>query len=260
MRLAEAEIAREARRVLRRLAAPRMALFKRQGDYAVARGRPSAAASRLSLGEDFAAAFLSAGWIMPDGPERFLLSAEGRAFLVRSFGGEDRFAEQHREMQTQSLGEEEGGRAVKVNLAESPLARLKSRELVDAVRFAAGERLRRDFTLGQLTPRMGVDYSAPIAAGGARGTGAETLSDIALAARQRLSRAMAAMGPGLSDLAFDVCCDLQALERAEARRGWSRHAGRVVLLLALERLAAHYGMTMTAPSRSRLRAQSFEAG
>jgi hypothetical protein len=236
-----------------------MALFRREHDFAVARGRPAAAASRLALGADFAAAFLRAGWIVADGPDRFVLSQEGRAFLVRSFGGEDRFAEQHRLTEIRTLDDEEGGRAVKVNLAESPLARLKARELIDATRFAAGEKLRRDFTLGQLTPRMGVDYSAPIVAGGARGPGADSISDIAVAARQRLSRALAAMGPGLSDLAFDVCCDLQALERAEARRGWSRHSGRVVLLLALERLAAHYGMTTNAPARARMRAWSLDA-
>jgi hypothetical protein len=253
-RLAEEEIAREARRVLRRLAAPRMALFRRQQDYAVARSRISASASRLALGSDFAAAFLRAGWIAPDGAERFILSGEGRAFLVRSFGGEDRFAEQHRVIETRKLSDEEGGRQVKVNLAESPLARLKARGLIDATRFAAGEKLRRDFTLAQLTPRLGVDYSAPIVTGGA-----DTIGDFALAARQRLSRALTAMGPGLCDLAFDVCCDLQALERAEARRSWSRHSGRVVLLLALERLASHYGMTITGPPHGRIRAWSAEA-
>jgi hypothetical protein len=254
MRLAEEEIAREARRVLRRLAAPRMALFERapHKDFAVARSLAAAAGSRLAAGADFAAAFARAGWIAPDGPGRFVLSDEGRAFLVRSFGGEDRFADQHRDMQTRMLAEE-GGRAVKVNLAESPLSRLRARDLIDATRFAAGEKLRRDFTLAQLTPRLGVDYSAPVASGGGRGTAADNISDIAIAARQRLSRALKALGPGLSDLAFEVCCDLQALERAEARRGWSRHSARVVLLLALERLAAHYGMAVTA-ARAPIRA------
>jgi hypothetical protein len=126
---------------------------------------------------------------------------------------------------------------------ESPLARLGSRGLVDAVQFAAGEKLRRDYTLAQLTPRMGVDLSAPVVSGGARADGADSISDIAVAARQRFSRAMAAAGPGLGDIAFDVCCDLQSLERAESRRGWAARAGRVVLALALDRLAAHYGMT-----------------
>jgi len=257
-RLSEEEIAREARRVLRRLASPRAALFARphatgSGDFAVARSAAAAAGSRLAAAAPFVEAFLRAGWIMAEGPDRFRLSPEGRAFLVRSFGGEDRFAAQHREMETQALDAAEGGRAVRVNVGESPLARLKSRGLIDAAQFAAGEKLRRDFTLAQLAPRMGVDLSATVVSGGARGAGADTVSDIAVAARQRFSRAMAAAGPGLSDLAFEVCCDLKALEGAEERRGWSKRSARVVLMLALDRLAAHYGMTMVrthAPIRS----------
>jgi hypothetical protein len=237
-RLADAEIEREARRVLRRLAGTRALLFARKEDYAVARSAVAAAGSRLALAAPFVEAFARAGWIVADGPGRFVLAAEGRAFLVRSFGGEDRFAAQHREMEASEID----GRAVKVNVGESPLARLASRGLVDGVPFAAGEKLRRDYTLAQLAPRMGVDLTAPVVSGSSRGHGADSISDIAVAARQRLSRAMAAMGPGLSDLAFEVCCDLQSLERAEARRGWARRSGRVVLVLALDRLAAHYGM------------------
>ena len=190
-RLAEAEIAREARRVLRRLGSPRAALFASGNGFAVARSATAAAGSRLTTHAAFVEAFLRAGWIVSDGPGRFLLAEAGRAFLVRSFGGEDRFAEQHREM----TAREEGGRALRVNLAESPLARLKGRGLIDGTQFAAGERLRRDYTLAQLSPRMGVDLSRPVVSG-SRGAGADTLSDIAVAARQRFSRAMAAAGPG----------------------------------------------------------------
>jgi len=181
------------------------------------------------------------------------VAATGRAFLIRSFGGEDRFAAQHREMTTS----QEGGRAVRVNLAESPLTRLKSRGLIDATQFAAGEKLRRDFTLAQLSPRLGVDLSAPVVSGGARGASHDSISDIAVAARQRFSRALAAAGPGLSDLAHEVCCELVSLESAEARRGWSRRSARVVLMLALDRLAAHYGMTVV-NRRAPIRAWSAE--
>jgi len=251
-----AAIEREARRVLRRLAGGRAALFARGNDFAVARNAATSAGSRLAAGPAFVAAFARAGWIVADGPGRFRLAEEGRAFLVRSFGGEDRFAAQHREMETRALAQE-GGRAVKVNVGESPLARLNSRGLVDGVQFAAGERLRRDYTLAQLTPRMGVDLSAPVVSGGSRPQSADSISDIAVAARQRFSRALAAAGPGLSDLAFEVCCDLQSLDRAEAQRGWAKRAGRVVLMLALDRLAAHYGMT-TVRRRAPIRAWSLE--
>ena len=138
-------------------------------------------------------------------------------------------------------------RLVLVNAGESPLARLKLRGLVDPTQFAAGERLRRDFTLAQMTPRMGVNWEAPVVSGG-RGAGADHQSDIAVAARQRLNRALVALGPGLSDLAFDICCHLKTLEEAERGRGWAQRAARVVLKIALDRLAAHYGMGVTRSS------------
>ena len=67
---------------------------------------------------------------------------------------------------------------------------------------------------------------------------------------QRFSRAMQAVGPDLADLLFDICCHLSTLEHAETRRSWSRRSGRVVLGIALDRLADHYGLRMTAPRRS----------
>lgn len=242
-RLTEEEVAREGRRVLRRLAGPRQFLLARdKGDYAVARGPAGLAASRLTVADDFVREFLRADWIAAAGADRYVIAAAGIAFLERSFGGADGFAAQHRLMQAAEIdGDGQGARIVQINAGESPLARLKLRGLVDGLQFAAGERLRRDFTLAQLTPRMGVNLSAPVVSGG-RGFGADNASDIAMAARQRLNRAMTAMGPGLGDLAFDICCHLMALERAETGRNWSRRSGRVVLKIALDRLAGHYGM------------------
>lgn len=262
-RRTEEEIAREARRVLRRLALPRQFLLARAqgksgGDYAVARAPSSVAASRLTVSADLVGEFLRAGWIAAAGADRYVIAEVGLAFIARSFGGPDGFAAQHRLMQAQETQTGDGGtRIVQVNAGESPLARLQARGLVDGLHFAAGEKLRRDFTLAQLTPRMGVNLSAPVVSGG-RGVGADTASDIAVAARQRLNRAMAAMGPGLSDLAFDVCCHLVPLERAEAGRSWSKRSGRVVLKLALDRLAGHYGLGVVA-RKSAIRAWNAES-
>ena len=121
-----------------------------------------------------------------------------------------------------------------------------------AVQFAAGERLRRDFTLAQLTPRMGVNWEAPVVSG-SRGAGADNISDIAMAARQRLNRALAAAGPELSDLLFDVCCHLATAGSGGNGAGWAQALGRVVLMIALDRLAAHYGFDVvrrSAPIRA----------
>lgn len=239
----EQEVEREARRILRKLGRPRQALLARHdGGFAVARGSSAVAASRLIVTGEIVAAFCVRGWIVPDGPGRYVIAEAGAAFLARSFGGADGFAAQHRLMEEKEIGAGKSLRQVCVNAGESPLARLKFRGLVDATEFAAGEKLRRDFTLAQLTPRMGVDLNRVVVGGGVRG---ENVSDIALAARQRFNNALAAVGPELSDLLFDVCCHLMALESAEAARGWAKRSGRVVLRIALGRLAMHYGLNMT---------------
>ena len=227
--IAQGQLEQEARRVLRRLCVPRAALFARGDAFVVGRS----GTGRVSVAADMVQAFAARHWIMPDGAGRYVLAEAGRDFVVRHEGG---FADQHRDMQDAALD----GKVVKINTAESPLARLKARELVNGMQFAAGERLRRDFTLSQLTPRMGVNWEAPVVSG-SRGAGADSISDVAIAARQRLNKALAAVGPGLSDLAFDVCCHLKALEAVENARGWARRSARVVLAIALDRLASHYG-------------------
>ena len=226
--IAEAQLQQEARRVLRRLCVVRSDLFARGDVFVVGRS----AAGRVSVAADMVRAFAQRHWIVSDGTGRYVIAEAGRALLAREQG----FAAQHRDMQDAPLE----GQVVKINSCESPLARLKARGLVDGTQLAAGEKLRRDFTLSQLTPRMGVNWDAPVVSG-SRGAGADSISDIAMAARQRLSKALVAVGPGLSDLLFDVCCHLKAMEAVENERDWARRSGRVVLKIALDRLASHYG-------------------
>ncbi len=69
---------------------------------------------------------------------------------------------------------------------------------------------------------------------------------------------MEAVGPPLNDLLFDVCCALLGLEEAERAFGWPSRAAKVVLGLALDRLALHYGLVVTAPARARMRSWRIE--
>lgn len=254
--IGEQELQREARRVLRRLLAEDT-LLAREGDgwFVVQRnGRP--APPRLRASPDIVAGFRTRDWIAPRGttPESFALSAAGAGWYLRTLADGDPFAAQHQLRVRRVIVDAEGiERDVTANEAESPLTRLRARRLIDATQCEAGERLRRDFTLAQLAPRLGVDLSAPIVLGRRGAPRSETLSDTVLAAKQRFSHAMRSVGPGLSDLLFDVCCNLIGLEDAERTFGWPSRAGRVVLTIALDRLALHYGMAVTGPQHAPIR-------
>ncbi len=171
----------------------------------------------------------------------------------------DRFARQH-QLRARRTIIGPGGKEtnVTINEAESPLARLRLRKFIDAVQFDAGERLRRDFTLAAIAPRMAIDLTAPIIVN-TRGQKREALlSDTILAAKQRFTAAMRAAGPGLNDLLFDVCCHLRGLEEAEKAKGWPVRSAKVVLGIGLDRLADHYGLRIR--GRARLRAWQMEDG
>lgn len=139
--------------------------------------------------------------------------------------------------------------ALLVNECESPLAWLARRKdangrpMIDAAQFAAGERLRADFTRAAMTPRIGANLSSPVAHG-RRGGGDSGMhfSELVLAAKERLDLALDAVGPEFSGLLLDVCCFLKGLETVEHERGWPRRTSKIVLGLALDRLARHYGL------------------
>lgn len=132
-------------------------------------------------------------------------------------------------------------RSVTVNLAESPLGWLRARNLVSERQSAAGERLREDWERAQLAPRVTMCWDAPPAAKAARGAPAGlTPSEAQAAAKRRFEAAVAALGPGLEDVCWRVICAGEGMREAERALGWPARAGKLVLGLALDRLADHY--------------------
>lgn len=135
------------------------------------------------------------------------------------------------------------GRRVTVNLAESPLSWLRARGLVDARQYEAGERLRGDYETAALGPRVTMRWDAAPAGprqGGAHGRLDPTAAQIA--AKRRFDAAVTAAGPGLADILWRVICAGDTVPVAEKALGWPARAGRLVLTLALDRVADHYGL------------------
>lgn len=172
--------------------------------------------------------------------------------------GIDPHRARHLDLATREIMTGEGVARVLVNDSESPLAWLARRKgrdgraMIDQNQFIAGEKLRADFTRGHLSPRVTSSWSG---LGGVRGAGggAGEMTDLVVASRQRVRLALAACGPEFSGVLMDVCCFLRGLEDVERERGWPSRSAKVVLQLALDRLARHYGLHVAARSASAAR-------
>ena len=131
-------------------------------------------------------------------------------------------------------------RTVTTNLTESPLGWLKARGLIDRRQFDAGEQLRTDWERAQLSPSVTMRWDAAPAGDGGGPVEPGDLTVAQLAAKRRFEEAVAAAGAGLSDILWRVVCAGEGMRDAERALGWPARAGRLVLAMALDRLADHY--------------------
>lgn len=198
---------------------------------------------------------------------RASLTEAGSARLRRMTAAADPFLAQHVRLARRAKTSGDSIDADFFDEAESPLVWLARRSgrdgrpLVGAAQLAAGERLRIDFTRAGLTPRVTANWIAPVAHGrrGAVGEGTAAFTDSVLAAKTRLARTLDAVGPEFAGLLLDVCCFLKGLETVERERRWPQRTAKVVLGLALDRLARHYGIALEATGRARVRTRAWQA-
>lgn len=264
-------IEREARRILRRLCEKGafLAVAPAMEKAVVLREVVPGRQNRIAVVDrDVAHAFALKEWIACEKVGRiacYSITAVGRAALKRLLSDErgarapeaagfaeaqSPFQEQHRFFAERRVMADDGSgeTVVRFNLAESPLLVLGRKRdrggvaYLGAELIEAGERLREDFELAQMGPRVTQNWERFLAGAGDRGFGeGRGPAEGPQGARLRVQKAMEALGPGLSDIVFRVCCFLEGLETAEKRLGWSARSGKVVLKIGLERLALHYG-------------------
>ncbi len=265
----EATVVREARRILRRLSesGAMLAVAPDMDKAAVLREMPDGKTTRTAVVDrQVAQAFALKEWIACRSSGRvasYSITSAGRSALKR-FLSEDTgggfaeaptpFGDQHRDwghrVVLDDAGDEEARpRRVRYNMAESPVIHLSRRRDKDGKPFleadmvAAAERLREDFELAQMGPRVAQNWERFLTGGARGGFGSGDPVSGPEGARDRVARALHELGPGLGDMVLRCCCFLEGLEATERRLGWSARSGKIVLRIGLARLARHYEET-----------------
>ncbi|QMU57527.1 MAG: helix-turn-helix domain-containing protein [Boseongicola sp.] len=259
----EEELPRDAPRVLRRLNEPGacLAIAKDMEKAVVVREDTDGQTLRTAVVDrPLAEAMALKDWVTLSCEgriSRYRITTTGRHALKRLLAEDEAnraglaekarpFAAQHADHETQNVRDSDGKRRrERYNATESPLLSLARRRdgtgkpFLSADLVAAGERLREDFELAQMGPRVAQNWERFLTAGvrGDYNSGTGGGSD---AARERVSRALSDLGPGLGDVVLRCCCFLEGMEAAEKRMGWSARSGKIVLRIALARLKRHY--------------------
>jgi hypothetical protein len=132
-------------------------------------------------------------------------------------------------------------RTVTVNLAESPLSWLHARGHLTDRQLLAGEKLRSDYESAMLGPQVTMRWEDVPRSRQKRGAPAGlSQTERMIAAKTRFDDALGALGPDLSDIAWRVICAGETMPAAEREMAWPARSGKLVLKIALDRLAGFY--------------------
>ncbi len=249
----------EAARIFRRLIEVKSYLAKlgghldSSGEYGLFVSRNGHKKPVLKLQADMFEGFVAADWLVEDSHGHWHISSQGEAWLRRRMAINDPYRAQHRLTGTRNMEIAPNAvRKLTVNLTESPLGWLRHRKSADGKpllsqqQYEAGERLRSDFEKARMSPRITSDITAPLTSStgkraGDAGNGV-AMRDAAIAAKQRFFKALDAAGADLADVLIEVCCHLKGMDEAEKHLNLPQRSGKIVLQIALTRLAQHYGL------------------
>jgi lambda repressor-like predicted transcriptional regulator len=249
-------IHQEALRVLRRLSETGafLAIAPDMEKAAVMRSFPDGRVMRMAVVDrSIAQAFALKDWIACKKTGRvtsYEITATGRAELrmrLETRGLQEasaKFSDQSTALDRADMG----AKRPRYNLAESPVAVLGRRRDKDGKPYLepdwvrAAERLREDFELSQMGPRVAQNWDRFLTCEDRSHFQSES-GVMGGDARARVAAALLDLGPGLGDVVLRVCCYLEGVELTEQRLGWAARSGKVVLRIALQRLWRHYQET-----------------
>lgn len=132
-------------------------------------------------------------------------------------------------------------RSVTMNMAESPLGWLHARGHLTDRQFDAGEKLRYDWERASLSPNITMRWdAAPSVSNRWPSTDRLTMTELQIASKQRFDQALSSIGKDLCDISWRVICGGEGVPTAERNLGWPVRSGKLVLKIALDRLADFY--------------------
>ena len=250
---------RQAMRILRRLCETGAVLAVADGmetAVVVRETQQGSTNKTASVSAEFVSVLALNAWIECDKMgriSRYRITPAGRAKLVElgeamPSTGIDGLAEKRRTYDEKLIEEDSQRRRVRYNACESPVSALARRKNKDGSLFLsdelvnAAERMREDFELSQMGPRVTQNWETFLTAGSNQGgaKGDTVIGSGPSDACARVEKALLYLGPGLADVALRCCCYLEGLESAEKRMGWSARSGKIVLRIALGRLQQFY--------------------
>jgi len=229
--------------------------------------RAPSGASAMCAPDDLEA--LEAAELVVRNESEINLTSTGQMRLKRLIAKRDpvqselgQFRAQHLDVSKRTVMYDGQSQNVLANDAESPLLRLHRLKAptggtwLDDAAFAAGERLRADFTHGRLMQRTTSSWNFEAGKNTRSGASRINITDQAMDARARLERALDTVGPELAGVLLDVCCFLKGLESVERERRWPARSAKLMLRTGLNLLARHYG-TNAGSGRRTTRTRSF---